>query len=382
MKYEIGQGEGDAIESASIFVCQSKEMIMVRVWKQWVGLGVVAMVIGVAVCAGAAVKKPGSGRAAVGVRSADPYLGAIVIDAATGQVLFEDKADAQGYPASVIKLMDMMVILERMGNGQVKSNDLVTVTADASKTGGSQVYLAEKEVFSVEDLLYALMIQSANDAAVALAIHVGGGKDGFVELMNQKAVAFGMMNTKFHSVHGLPPATGQEPDVSTARDLAILARELVNKTDILKYTATKERGFRNGAFIMRNHNRLLASFQGCDGFKTGYILAGGFSLVATAERGGRRVIAVVLGSNGSRGLARDAKAAELMSKGFAMLPALPPPAPVMPVAAMETNVVAPEVDEKPQGGGWLMPAVAGVVGGLVVAGIVAWVMKRSGRRTL
>lgn len=356
---------------------------MVRVWKQWVGFGIVVMVMSVAVCAGAAVKKPGSGRAAVAVRSADPYLGAIVMDAATGQVLIEDKADAQGYPASVIKLMGMMVILERIGNGQINPSNMVTVTAEASKTGGSQVYLAEKEVFSVEDLLYALMIQSANDAAVALAHHVSGGKEAFVELMNQKAVALGMTNTKFHSVHGLPPANGQEPDVSTARDLAILARELINKTDILRYTSTKERGFRNGAFTMRNHNRLLTSFQGCDGLKTGYILAGGFSLVATAERNGRRVIAVVLGGNGSRGLVRDAKAAELMMKGFAMLPALPPPAPVMPVAAMETNVVAPEVEGEPsRGSGWMVPVVGGVLGGLVVAGIVAWVMKRSSRRAL
>ncbi len=356
---------------------------MVRVWKQWVGFGIVAMVLSVAVCADAAVKKPGSGRAAVAVRSADPYLGAIVMDAATGQVLFEDKADAQGYPASVIKLMDMMIILERVGNGQINPSNMVTVTAEASKTGGSQVYLAEKEVFSVEDLLYALMIQSANDAAVALAHHVSGGKDAFVELMNQKAVVLGMTNTKFHSVHGLPPANGQEPDVSTARDLAILARELINKTDILRYTSVKERGFRNGAFIMRNHNRLLTSFQGCDGLKTGYILAGGFSLVATAERNGRRVVAVVLGGNGARGLVRDAKAAELMMKGFAMLPALPPPAPVMPVATMETNVVAPEVEAEPsRGRGWIVPAVWGVLGGLVVAGIVAWVMTRSSRRTL
>jgi D-alanyl-D-alanine carboxypeptidase (penicillin-binding protein 5/6) len=356
---------------------------MKSVLKLWVGLMVMfSVAMGATAAEKKAASKKSSGRAPLSSRTADPYLGAIVMDAATGQVLFEDKADAQGYPASVIKLMDMMVLLERTGNGQLRSNDMVKVTAEASQTGGSQVYLKEKEEFTVEDLLYALMIQSANDAAVALAIHVSGSKEGFVELMNQKAGALGMTNSRFHSPHGLPPASGQEPDVSTARDLAILARELVNKTDVLKYTSTKERGFRNGTFIMRNHNRLLASFQGCDGLKTGYIAAGGFSLVATAERNGRRVIAVVLGSSGSRGFDRDAKAAELMAKGFAMLPPLPPPAPVLPVAAVDTNVVVPVEEEPSKGGGWLIPAVAGLLGGLVVAGCVVWVMNRSGRRGL
>jgi D-alanyl-D-alanine carboxypeptidase (penicillin-binding protein 5/6) len=345
----------------------------------------------VAAHAGAAEKKApvkkASGRAALASRSVDPYLGAIVVDVETGKVLFEDKADAQGYPASVIKLMGMLVVLERTGSGQLSVSNLVTVTAEASRTGGSQAYLKEKEVFPLEELLYALMIQSANDAAVAIAIHVAGGKDAFVELMNQKAAALGMTNSKFHSVHGLPPASGQEPDVSTARDLAVLARELINRTDILKYTATKERKFRDGTFDMRNHNRLLTSFQGCDGLKTGYITAGGFSLVATAERNGRRVIAVVLGSNGSRGYARDAKAAELMTKGFAALPPLPPPAPVMPAVPVVTNVEAalPAGEagvETSKGGGWLMPAVLGLVGGLVVAGVAAMGMQRSRRRQL
>lgn len=364
---------------------------MVRLWRQWLGMGVVVAVLGMAVCAGAADKKApvkkASGRAALASRSVDPYLGAIVVDAETGKVLFEDKADAQGYPASVIKLMGMMVVLEQVGNGQLSISNKVTVTAEASKTGGSQAYLKEKEVFSLEDLLYALMIQSANDAAVAIAIHVAGGKDAFVELMNQKAAALGMTNSKFHSVHGLPPASGQEPDVSTARDLATLARALIGKTDILKYTATKERTFRDGTFDMRNHNRLLTSFQGCDGLKTGYIAAGGFSLVATAERNGRRVIAVVLGSSGARGYVRDAKAAELMTKGFAALPPAPPPAPVMPALPVVTNTaVAPPAGETgvepSKGGGWLIPAVVGLVAGLVVAGVAALGMQRSRRRQL
>jgi serine-type D-Ala-D-Ala carboxypeptidase (penicillin-binding protein 5/6) len=119
-------------------------------------------------------------------RSADPYLGAIVVDAATGDVLFEDKADAQGYPASCIKLMDLLVILEKIEQGSLKLDENVTVTAESSTMGGSQVYLKEGEIFAIDDLLYALMVQSANDAAVALAIHIAGTKDGFTELMNEK----------------------------------------------------------------------------------------------------------------------------------------------------------------------------------------------------
>jgi D-alanyl-D-alanine carboxypeptidase (penicillin-binding protein 5/6) len=253
-------------------------------------------------------------------RSADPYLGAIVVDAATGDALFEDKADAQGYPASCIKLMDLLVILEKIEQGSLKLDDNVTVTAEAATMGGSQVYLKEKEVFKVDDLLYALMVQSANDAAVALAIHIAGTKDGFTELMNEKAATLGMTDTRFHSVHGLPPGAGQEPDISTPRDLSILCRELLKHKDTLRYTSTKERPFRPDVkqpFIMRNHNPLLRSFEGCDGFKTGYFTKAGFSIAATAQRKGMRAIAIVLGSVSKD--KRNPKAAELLNKGFTEL---------------------------------------------------------------
>jgi serine-type D-Ala-D-Ala carboxypeptidase (penicillin-binding protein 5/6) len=250
-------------------------------------------------------------------RSADPYLGAFVVDATTGKTLFEDKADAQGYPASCIKLMDLLIILEKMEQGSLKLDDSVSVTAEASTMGGSQVFLKEKEVFKVDDLLYALMVQSANDAAVALAIHVGGTKEGFTELMNEKAKALGMTNTQFHSVHGLPPGAGQEPDVSTPRDLSLLCRELLKHKDALRYTSTKERPFRPDAkdpFIMRNHNPLLTSFEGCDGLKTGYFTKAGFSIAATAQRKEGRMIAIILGSVSKD--KRNARAKELLSKGF------------------------------------------------------------------
>jgi len=254
---------------------------------------------------------------AIEQKSADPYLGAIVVDADTGQVLFEDRSDTVGYPASALKLMDLLIILDKIKTGSMKLDDKITITAEVSKIGGSQVYLKENEIFTVDELLYALMIQSANDAATALAIQAAGSKDGFVVLMNQRARELGMKSTVFHSIHGLPPAKDQSPDVTTARDLARLARELLKYPETLKYTSCKERGFRDDKFIMRNHNHLLGAFAGCDGMKTGYFKNAGYSIAATAKRGNARVIAVILGSKTKK--TRDQKASELLSKGLTML---------------------------------------------------------------
>ena len=255
------------------------------------------------------------------VISQDPYIGAIVVDAQTGKVLFEDRADTKAYPASVLKLMDLLIILEKIEQKQVSLQDKVIASTKASKTGGSQVWLKEKEECTIEDLLYALMIQSANDAAVALAEKVAGSTEAFVEIMNQKAKLLGMKNTLFQSVHGLPPGVGQQPDVTTPRDFSILARELLKHPATLEYTATKERPFRakdNPAMVlMRTHNHLLSQVEGCDGLKTGYFTAAGFSIAATATRNNQRVIAIVMGSRTSKG--RDAKTRELISKAFSQL---------------------------------------------------------------
>lgn len=251
----------------------------------------------------------------------NPYRGAIVVEATTGRVLFEDQADVQGYPASMQKLMDLLIIMERLEHGQLSLTDQVPVSAKAAKTGGSQVWLAEKESFTVDDLLYALMVQSANDAAVALAEKVAGTTDAFVELMNQKAKALGMNHTIFHSVHGLPPSRGQEHDVTTPRDFALLCREVVRHPEALKYTSTREKAFRqnvpNRMVLMRTHNHLLGHVEGCDGLKTGYFAQAGFSIAVTAARQGRRVIVVVLDSPDLK--TRDHKAAELLANGFAAL---------------------------------------------------------------
>lgn len=256
--------------------------------------------------------------------SRNPYLGAIVMDADSGEVLFEDNADSRGYPASVTKLMTFGVVMDRVVSGQLALDAPVTVTAEAAKTGGSQVYLKQGEIFSVDDLLVALMVSSANDAAVALAIHVAGSKPAFVALMNAKAQQLGMTNTVFQSPHGLPPSRGQQPDVTTARDLAKLSRHLIEHDRVLAYSSIKARMLRGNTanpFEMRNHNHLLGKLQGCDGLKTGYFSAGGFSLSATAERNGQRVISVVLGSEASK--TRDLKTMELVELGFSKLASVP-----------------------------------------------------------
>ncbi len=245
------------------------------------------------------------------------------MDAASGKVLYEDHADVKGYPASVLKLMDLLIILEKIEHKQLSLQDQVPVSARSARTGGSQVYLAEKESFTVDEMLYALMVQSANDAAVALAEKVAGSTEAFIELMNRRARELGMNNTVFHSVHGLPPGKGQEHDVTTARDLSILCRELLKHPDTLRYTSTRERPFRPNVagktIIMRTHNHLLGHVEGCDGLKTGYITAAGYSIAVTAARQGHRVIAIVLDSTTLK--VRDAKAAELVAKGFAAFPA-------------------------------------------------------------
>lgn len=356
-----------------------------------IGWTVFVACVAVAVVSAAApektVRKPApsapaaSARTAIPARATDPYLGAIVVDADTGQVLYEDGADRRGYPASVTKLMDMLVIFDLIEQGRTSLSNRISVTRESAGVGGTQVWLKEKESFTIDELLYALMLQSANDAAVALAVGIAGSQQAFIDLMNRKASELGMTNSLFTSVHGLPPTGGRGPDVSTARDLALLARAVVRRKAILTYTSTRFRVFREGRagrVEMHNHNHLLESYPGCDGLKTGWITAGGFSIVVTAERGGRRVLAVVLDSVDRH--VRDRKAAELLSKGFALLPPLPPPAPVItnsPAAAV-APVAAPGDESSSRTWGALL---GGFVGGLVVGAALVLVAVRRGKGT-
>ena len=327
--------------------------------------------------------------------SRDPYLGAITIDANTDKVLFEDGADRPAYPASMLKLMDLFIILDRVKQGSVRLEDPVLITKEVSAIGGSQVYLDPREQFTVEELIYALMIQSANDAAMALAIHVGGTRDGFVRMMNEKAKELGLSPiTQFQSPHGLPPGVGQRPDITTPRDFAKLCRALIQThPETLKYTSETFRVFRQKPlFEMRTHNRLLGTVPGCDGLKTGYFTDAGFSIAATAQRDGARVISVVMGSLDRK--VRDAKATELIARGLLDASRAPvaPPAPIVqappPVPVADAPAVA--VDDESQGedlpegaaeepanksGGWLK-SLGLVLLGAFLAAVVGMAIQR------
>lgn len=263
------------------------------------------------------------------------YTGAITIDAASGAVLFEDNADGLNPPASMTKLMTFAVVHDKLADGSLTLQTPVPITAEDARMGGTQVYLDPRETFSVEELLYAMMIQSANDAAHALARAAAGSTPAFVELMNAKARSLGMNQSTFRTPHGLPPPSRRDADgdLTTPRDFALLCRYLVQSTDVLKYTSVRERDFgpnrSKGPQHMSNHNKLLGKIPGVDGLKTGYTASAGYCLSATAERNGRRVITVIMGSFGpgrqiDKGRARDLKAVELIEQGFAALPAAVP----------------------------------------------------------
>ena len=286
------------------------------------------------------------------------WKGFITIDAATGKTLIEENADVVTPPASMTKLMTFAVLHDKLQGGSIGLSSQVKVMPEDAKMGGTQVYLDPSETFSVEELIYAMMIQSANDAAHALARFSAGSSEAFVELMNAKAHELGMAHTTFRSPHGLPPASRRiaDGDLTTPRDFATLCRYLVLKTDVLKYTSTKERDFGparvKGPQHMINHNKLLGRLEGVDGLKTGYTQGAGYCLSATALRNNRRVIVVIMGSFGpggaiDKGISRDRKTIELITRGFAALPADGPafvgPAPtaVSPISSAPAPVSTP-----------------------------------------
>jgi D-alanyl-D-alanine carboxypeptidase len=257
------------------------------------------------------------------------YKGAIVMDAATGNILFEDHAGIVNPPASMTKLMTFAVLHDKIATGTLALNTPVTVTAADSQIGGTQVWLKEKEVFPVDELIYAMIIQSANDAAYALARTAAGSVPAFVELMNAKARELGMTQTTFRTPHGLPPSNRRiaEGDLSSPRDFALLSRYLIQKTAIIKYTSIETRPFgipvRAEPVRMDTHNNILGRVAGVDGLKTGFTNGAGFCLAATAQRNGRRVIVVVMGSPSAQ--TRDLKVTEFLERAFAQLPPLETP---------------------------------------------------------
>jgi D-alanyl-D-alanine carboxypeptidase (penicillin-binding protein 5/6) len=256
----------------------------------------------------------------------DPYQSAIVVDARTGKILFEDRASAYAYPASVTKMMTMLIVLEQIDAGTISLTDKVAITKEVAGIGGSEVYLDSREsgFFTVGDLLKALTIHSANDAARALALHVAGTREAFVDMMNRKARELGMNSTVYHTEHGLPPSGGSQPDISTAYDIALLSIAALRHPETLGYTGTKlawlpKSSIRKEKFMLANRNALVGKepYPGCDGLKTGYHSRGGYSLAATAQQDGKRVVSVVLGVADRN--SRNATTRRLLDKGFQKL---------------------------------------------------------------
>ena len=247
--------------------------------------------------------------------SDEPYVEAAVMEPTGGTFIFE-KHDHQPWPtASLAKMMLMLVVAQKLHDGSLKLTDQITTSREAAKMGGSQVYLREGEIFSLDDMMKAVVVHSANDASLALAEYVAGSGPAFVQLMNRQAAALGMKDARYYSVHGLPPAPGQQADVASAYDQALLARELLKYPEVVRWSAIDTAPFRGGSFELRNTNHLVRTYAGCDGLKTGFYDKAGFNVAATAKRGNLRMIAVVLGT--PHKLTNFKMAAELMSAGFA-----------------------------------------------------------------
>ena len=241
---------------------------------------------------------------------------AFLMDAETGQVLFAKDPDRQVPPASLVKVMTLLVALDAVERGLVALDDPVRISREAEAMGGSQVYLAQGERFTLEKLLRAVAIASANDASVAVAEHVAGTEGAFVALMNRRAQELGATGTRFTNSHGLSPSEGEDPNLTTARDVALMARELIHRhPQVLQWTAVRRELFRERPpFYLQNTNGLIGRYPGADGLKTGFTSEAGYSLVATAEQNGRRLIAVVLQATSDP--ERVAQAERLLDFGF------------------------------------------------------------------
>jgi serine-type D-Ala-D-Ala carboxypeptidase (penicillin-binding protein 5/6) len=244
-----------------------------------------------------------------------PYTAALLMEARTGQILFEQDIHKPWPPASLTKMMLMLIVMEKVKQGALKLDEPIEVSARASKIGGSQVYLKQGERFTLEEMMKAIVIHSANDASEAVAEKLAGDADAFVVMMNQRAQELGLKDTKYYNAHGLPPEKTQQPDVTSAYDIALLARELVKYPDILRWSSTAKDTFRDGKFVLENTNHLIGHFPGADGLKTGSYHEAGFNLAATAERDGMRLISVTMGSPTNK--IRFREAARLLTMGFA-----------------------------------------------------------------
>ena len=237
---------------------------------------------------------------------------ALLMEKETGEILYEYNSHDKLEPASVTKIMTLLLILEAIDSGLLSKEETVQVSTRAASMGGSQVYLKEGETMSVHDILKAVVVASGNDASVALAEHLAGSESAFVERMNQRAHELGMEDTTFLNCTGLPTPG----HLTSAHDIAIMSRELIlNHPSIREYTTIWMDSLRDGAFQLANTNKLIRFYEGATGLKTGSTDAAGFCISATAERDGMELIAVILKS--TTGDTRTATARSMLDFGFA-----------------------------------------------------------------
>ena len=241
---------------------------------------------------------------------------AVLMDVATGTVLYESNAHEKLAPASVTKVMTMLLIMEAVDSGKIALTDMVTASENAAAKGGSQIYLKVGETMTVSDMLKSIAVSSANDCACAMAEHIAGSEEAFVGLMNQKAAQLGMGDTTFVNCTGLDDDAEAANHKTSAYDIAIMSRELLkNHPTIKNYTTIWMDTVRNGTFGLSNTNKLVRFYQGATGLKTGFTSGAGYCLSATAAREGMELIAVVMGAETSQ--ARNAACKQLLDYGFA-----------------------------------------------------------------
>ena len=238
---------------------------------------------------------------------------AILIEASTGTILFEKNSNEKFAPASMTKMMSLLIIMENIDNGNLKMDEIVKASKHAASMGGSQIYLEENEEMKVEDMLKGITIGSANDATVALAERIAGTEDKFVEMMNAKVKELGLKNTNFKNSTGLDEAN----HYSSSYDMAIIAKELVKHKKILDFSSIYETYLRTDSdskFWLVNTNKLVRFYKGVDGLKTGYTEEAGYCLTATINKDNMRLIAVVMGEPTST--IRNSEVSALLDYGY------------------------------------------------------------------
>lgn len=238
---------------------------------------------------------------------------AIIIEASTGTVIYNKNEHEKLAPASMTKMMGLLLIMEQIEKGNLKWDEMVTASSNASSMGGSQIFLETGEQMTVEELVKGISIASGNDAMVAMAEKIAGTEEAFVELMNKKASELGLKNTNFKNCTGLDA----ENHYSSANDMAIIAKELVKHDKILEFSGTYEDYIREGtdkSFWLVNTNKLVRFYQGVDGLKTGYTSTAGYCLTATAKRNGMRLITVVMNEPDST--TRNNETTSMLDYGF------------------------------------------------------------------